>query len=325
MTAKIEVQTNTIRNRIKLLQRAYPRLKILYCCKSLPVPKIWHQVHDLVHGLEASNKNEFFNSQIGVGTAKPIYLTATNDKEFEDKTHSFSVLPTVNSLNSCSKPFFVRINPIEFLDSTIFKDLSLKTSRFGVTPTELLQLENHPLYTGIHLHLGRTIDNSIHTFQRILHQLQSYNVPKLNIGGGFHNMEDYKKVLDLAFELFPDSEIFCEPGRWLSQGAVYARTNTIQFNEIENLTNIKISLSSELHCKWSDDLEIKCTNSDNNKKSLVQISGPTCFEKDNFGVFNIPLNSNIVDSEFIVNGLTGYCIAFNTSFNGIAPAEVIIK
>jgi diaminopimelate decarboxylase len=327
--AEITVATTSISQKILNLKHTFPNLEVLYCFKSLPVPEVLDSIGHVFDGIEVSNINEINQANKHKNNTllkKPIYLTATNDLEFLETKHNISVLPTLNSLKYCKHPFFVRINPPEFLDHQIVKDLDVSTSRFGVTPYELKRLQSHHLYHGVHLHLGRTMFNTKETFENLFRALRYFNIPALNLGGSFHNMDKYLEIIDLAFFYFKDARILCEPGRWMSQNAVTGFAHSIQQNTVRDLHNIKISLSKEIHCKWSDELTVSIPKVTNNSiLRRVHISGPTCFELDKFGVFNleVPLERQ-TEIKFQITGLTGYCIAFNSAFNGVSPAEVKI-
>jgi diaminopimelate decarboxylase len=54
------------------------------------------------------------------------------------------------------------------------------------------------------------------------------------------------------------------------------------------------------------------------------VAGPTCFEDDVLGDWLVGSDHLAIGARLVLRGVTGYAVAWNTGFAGIAPAEVAI-
>ena len=86
--------------------------------------------------------------------------------------------------------------------------------------------------------------------------------------------------------------------------------------------DLVLDLSYELHCKWSDVIYPLASYCDD---VPVKLSGPTCFENDQFGFHKLDPVYCELGARLELGGLTGYYVSFNHTFNGIAPAGVSLR
>jgi diaminopimelate decarboxylase len=56
----------------------------------------------------------------------------------------------------------------------------------------------------------------------------------------------------------------------------------------------------------------------------VLVGGPTCFEEDVLGEWIVEPAALAVGSRIVLRNVTGYAVAWNTSFGGVPAADVVI-
>lgn len=216
-----------------------------------------------------------------------------------------------------------------------------RQSRFGLSldnMDQIQELASHPSFHGFHIHMegDRAQPVSHALLARHLAELAQAlpRAPELiNLGGGFRTqtLEQIGAVFrDCRKEVPTSIQLRFEPGTWLSEsgGFAVAKVLDIRVDREVDTTTAVIDLSREAHVRWSHP-SLTAWGGPTLTTRLLQLVGPTCSEADDFGTFTVgamPLESPGPSATPLVllTGVSGYACAFNTAFNGVSPAKVVV-
>ena len=81
-----------------------------------------------------------------------------------------------------------------------------------------------------------------------------------------------------------------------------------------------VDLSRICHLRWS---QVELVGAAPKSGREVVLVGPTCFEDDVIGEWLVD-DDLAVGTRVIVRHVTGYAVAWNISFHGVPPAEVLV-
>jgi len=324
--AQLNVHPQKIIDRVRTLDGLKQQygLKILFCVKSLSHAETYGLVSSVFDGIEISNDRELFDP------AAPLKVVNTLDeKEIDRLPLDDSYLVSVENRDMYDgfryAPYLLRLNSTGWLGPDILKQNDLKGSRFGLDEDDVdTAMIDGAQFRGIHFHFGRFIDHSKNIHRRFLdkvHNRFGSDIPIIDIGGGQHRIDDLDEIIAYAKERFPNAELYIEPGRWISQGCVFADAEVIRAEKRADYVDLVLDLSNEIHCRWADEIFPRPAY---HGGQTAKLSGPTCFEADQFGVHDLDPAFCEKGARIELGGLTGYCISLNQTFNGIAPASVAI-
>lgn len=322
--AEIVIHPQHIIDRVSGLDRLKERygLKVLFCVKSLAHAGAYDAVKHIFDGIEISNDRELLDP------AAPVKVVNTLDEtEIGRLPLDNSYLISIDNVHMYdtfrSARFLLRLNSTGWLGPEILNNRDLRGSRFGLVEGDVeRRMAEDVNFFGVHFHFGRFVDHSQNIHRRFLdrvHDRFGSDLPVIDIGGGQHHITDLDTIVDYAKHKFPHSEIYIEPGRWITQDCVTAKTEVIRATNRSDYKDLVLDLSNELHCKWSDaiyPLPRYCGD------VPVKLSGPTCFENDQFGFHRLDPAYCELGARLELGGLTGYCVSFNHTFNGVAKAKV---
>jgi diaminopimelate decarboxylase len=325
--AEIVIYPENIIERVRGLDALKERydLKILFCVKSLAHAGAYDAVKHIFDGIEISNDRELLDP------AAPLKVVNTLDEaEIRQLPVDDSYLISIDNVHMFngfhSAPYLLRLNSTGWLGLEILKNRDLQGSRFGLEERDVeSRMIEDVNFRGIHFHFGRFIDHSQNIHRRFLdkvHNRFGSDLAVIDIGGGQHHINDLDAIVEYARQMFPKADIYIEPGRWITQDCVIAETEVIRSTNRRDYKDLVLDLSYELHCKWSDaiyPLASYCGD------VPVKLSGPTCFENDQFGFHKLDPANCELGARLELGGLTGYCVSFNHTFNGIAPAGVSLR
>ncbi len=324
--AQLKIYPQKIIDRVRTLDGLKQQygLKILFCVKSLAHRETYSLVNTVFDGIEISNDRELLDP------AAPLKVVNTLDeKEIDRLPLDDSYMISVENRNMFDgfryAPYLLRLNSTGWLGPDILRQADLKGSRFGLDEDDVGNaMIDAAQFRGIHFHFGRFIDHSKNIHRRFLDKLHNRfgsDLPIIDIGGGQHRIDDLDEIIAYAKDRFPAAEIYIEPGRWITQGCVYAETEVIRSERRADYIDLVLDLSNEIHCRWSDEIQPLATY---HGEQPVKLSGPTCFEADQYGMHHLDPVYCEIGAHIALGGLTGYCISFNQTFNGIAPATVTV-
>lgn len=205
-----------------------------------------------------------------------------------------------------------------------------RRSRFGLEDREQLramidEAAGRPL--GLHVHHGPVTATSAERFiatARAVLELADFAPRFLDLGGTWHGIADLPRaLLDVRAALPADLELIIEPGRAIVDGAGFARGTVVVARELADRPLRVLDLSRICHLRWSQvELIAAAPHPGAGRRALFV--GPTCFEDDVVGEWSITPSELPAGARVVLRGVTGYAVAWNTSFGGVPTAEVVI-
>lgn len=200
-------------------------------------------------------------------------------------------------------------------NSSIRLNIAGVSSHFGKEYDE----KSYEIY---HIHLSHPKTNQLKN--TIINELKKLNYKKtkyLNIGGGYDKLSylELKNYLEQIRKVVPKKvTILLEAGSLWFKDTGYLITKIEHIENIRGLKFVYLNACRTLHSKWS----IPNYMNINKGKEEYIICGASCDEKDLFAhAYNSTLKVN--DTVYF-NKIEPYSYSFNTTFNGIDKAEVII-
>lgn len=180
---------------------------------------------------------------------------------------------------------------------------------------------------GLHVHHGPVTATSAERFvatARAMLELVELAPRFLDLGGAWHGIADLPRALaDVRAALPADLELIIEPGRAIVDGAGFARGTVMVARELADRPLRIVDLSRICHLRWSQvELVASAPHPGEGRRALVV--GPTCFEDDVVGEWSITPTDLPAGARVVLRGVTGYAVAWNTSFGGVPAAEVVI-
>ncbi|MCX5745124.1 MAG: hypothetical protein NT062_21775 [Proteobacteria bacterium] len=179
---------------------------------------------------------------------------------------------------------------------------------------------------GVHVHHGAVTATSaarfVATIEAALAGLEL--APRfVNLGGAWHGIADdaLAGVLATVRAAIPRAtELVIEPGRVVARGAGFATGRVTSVRTVDDRALAVADLSRICHLRWSPvELVARPPAAGGTPVLLV---GPTCFEEDVIGEWIVEPDSLAIASRIVVRDVTGYAVAWNTGFAGVAPADV---
>lgn len=205
-----------------------------------------------------------------------------------------------------------------------------RTSRFGIETREQLvalvdAAGDRPL--GIHVHHGPVTATSAERFIATaraaiaLFAEAGREAAFINLGGAWHGIGDHAAAFAELREALGTVELFVEPGRAYAAGAGFACGRVLATRELPDRLLSTVELSRSCHLRWSQpELVVPPPRAEVRTKLLLV--GPTCYEDDVIGEWIVdPVH---VERRVVLRNVTGYAVAWNTGFGGIAPADVVL-
>lgn len=344
---------------LKLIKKRLNFLQALggkYNCKFLMPAKsfrhltIYQLVSEYLWGFDVSNPNEYgylpeaLNGKL-VSLVDPTF-NGYKLKDFLAKKNDFIIyIETLEQYDKLQEEkiqvnFGVRLNSIFLLEECVNKNNPYYQSRFGTLPADLSLLKKmtksrRHKFVGFHIHNGAS-ENFLSTvvcFARKsidLAQALGIEIKQISLGGGlskigFQQLEVLIKELRNFVDL--DIQLIFEPGDLLFEGTGFA-CGRVKSRKIASMNYaFTLDLSKECHLRWSSPKLLYNYSDLSNKQIKVVFYGPTCYEGDKLGEFQVLVENesippyNIGDLVLFSN-ITGYSVSWNTTFNGINTAKV---
>lgn len=146
----------------------------------------------------------------------------------------------------------------------------------------------------------------------------------LNLGGAWHAIADLAGVLTRVRAALPlPVELIIEPGRRVAEAAGFACGRIAAARELDDRELRVLELSRSCHLRWSQpDLVAPPPHTGAGRRVLFV--GPTCYEDDVLGEWTTEPGRFCAGGRVVLRHITGYAVAWNTGFAGIAPADVVM-
>lgn len=213
-----------------------------------------------------------------------------------------------------------------------------RRSRFGldIDPARLraaigeLARAAHPRPVGLHVHHGPIAatagERFVATARAVAAATADADVaPRfLNLGGAWHAIADLAGTLAAIRAAIPlPIELIIEPGRRVAEGAGFAASRITAARELDDRALRVLELSRSCHLRWSQP-ELVAPPPRTGAGRVVLFVGPTCYEDDVLGEWAVDPARFPAGGRALLRHITGYAVAWNTGFGGVAPADVLM-
>jgi diaminopimelate decarboxylase len=142
----------------------------------------------------------------------------------------------------------------------------------------------------------------------------------LNLGGAWHGIADLPRTLAAVRGAIPAQiELVIEPGRALVEGAGFACGRVLLARDAGDRPLRVVELSRICHLRWSQ-VELVVERPGEGESTLFV--GPTCFEDDVLGDWLT--EPPAVGDMIALRNVSGYAVGWNTTFGGVAAAEILL-
>lgn len=146
----------------------------------------------------------------------------------------------------------------------------------------------------------------------------------VNLGGGWHAVADLAGTLgQIRAALPPPIEVLLEPGRRIAEGAGFAASRITAARELDDRALRVLDLSRSCHLRWSQP-ELVAPPPRTGEGRRMLLAGPTCYEDDVLGEWTAEPAQFPAGGLALFRNVTGYAVAWNTGFGGVAPAAVVM-
>ena len=146
----------------------------------------------------------------------------------------------------------------------------------------------------------------------------------VNLGGAWHAIGDLPGALAaLRAALPPPLELIIEPGRRIADGAGFACSRIAAARTLDDRELRVLELSRSCHLRWSQP-ELVAPPPRTGAGRPTLFVGPTCYEDDVLGEWTVEPGRFAAGRRAVLRNVTGYAMAWNTGFGGVAPAEVVM-
>jgi len=146
----------------------------------------------------------------------------------------------------------------------------------------------------------------------------------LNLGGAWHAIPDLAGALTRVRAALPlPVELIIEPGRRIADAAGFACGRIAAARELDDRALRVLELSRSCHLRWSQP-ELVAPPPRTGAGRRVLFVGPTCYEDDVLGEWTTEPARFTAGGRAVLRHITGYAVAWNAGFAGIAPADVVM-
>jgi diaminopimelate decarboxylase len=202
-----------------------------------------------------------------------------------------------------------------------------RRSRFGLddrAQIAALAEAAHGRRVGIHVHHGPVTATSADRFvatARAALALADFTPAFIDLGGAWHGIGDLGAAFAEIRAALPALEILVEPGRLYAHDAGFATGRVLASRELADRVLSVVELSRICHLRWSQvELVARAPRPGEGRK--VQLVGPTCYEDDMVGEWIVEPAQ--LAERVVLRNVSGYALAWNTSFGGVPAADVIV-
>ncbi|CAN5812243.1 diaminopimelate decarboxylase [soil metagenome] len=150
----------------------------------------------------------------------------------------------------------------------------------------------------------------------------------IDLGGAWHGISDIAAAfahVRTGIDAIATHaiEILVEPGRAIVREAGFACGRVVVARETAGRSLRVVDVSRLCHLRWSPvELVGNAPHAGTGVNTVVL--GPTCSEEDLVGEWTVPPGMLDEGAPMVLRGVTGYSVAWNTSFGGVSPADIFI-
>lgn len=299
--------------------------RVLLPVKSFPHPAVLDLARNLLDGFDVSNETE-------LGLAAPRsdqWVVASGPAPWNgasEVTIAFLDGPSSSSerVPRRTPSFGLRLDRAALVSG-------LPPSRFGMRPTEAVSVlrslspSERRRFVGFQIHLGdepTKVRDYVGAVRNMINIASQARVPLrcIDLGGGFRNWSfaELERMLERVRSCVPDDvDLILEPGYLLTRDAGFAAGRVLS----SKMPRVVTTLSKAGHLRWSEPRLLPRARV---RARDVLVVGPTCFEGDVVGVHSESARYLEVGQLVLFSNISGYCVAWNSSFNGWPCADVVM-
>jgi diaminopimelate decarboxylase len=296
------------------------RITPLFAVKSFPHPRVIELAARYFDGFDVASPGE-------LALVPRDKLISVADPTGATRGGAITVCETVEQVRAASGDIAIRVSAsITGRDpavGAILDGTGHRRSRFGLdTRDDITALrEAASGRVGLHIHHGPVTAVNAERFiatARAAIELAGFTPDFLDLGGARHSMADMAAAFAEIRAACDDMPIFFEPGRACADGAGFAVGRVMSWREIAGRILAVSDLSRVCHLRWSQvELVAKAPHPGSGRKLLV--TGATCYEEDVIGEWTV----GDLGDRIVLGNVSGYAYAWNTSFGGVPPADVV--
>ena len=146
----------------------------------------------------------------------------------------------------------------------------------------------------------------------------------VNLGGAWHAIADLASSLaGLRAALPRPVELIIEPGRRIAEAAGFACGRVAAARDLDDRALRVLELSRSCHLRWSQPVLVAPPPRTGAGRRVLFV-GPTCYEDDVLGEWTVEPDRFPAGSRVVLRHVTGYAVAWNTGFGGVAPADIVM-
>ena len=109
----------------------------------------------------------------------------------------------------------------------------------------------------------------------------------------------------------------------IAREAGFACGRVVVARELADRAVRVVDISRSCHLRWSQVELVGAAPHPGTGRAALFV-GPTCYEDDVIGEWTIAPDAARAGDRFLVRGVTGYAVAWNTGFGGVPAADVVI-
>jgi diaminopimelate decarboxylase len=309
----------TIENNIKEIKNALKTygVEIVFPVKAFPYADFLARMPQLGIGFDVSRKSEYRLVEKFCYETETVTYSGVIPLDFKAVN---SIIGFHNVICEPNTPHYAyRIN---------INRSGLRFSHFGVA--EWRNIHNRNDIKNIHIHLSDVSRNTEEFYELFISAIVEIaetfpNLEILDIGGGWDKIY-FTSLINLVKEIRSlignRIRIIIEPGNLIFKDAGFLITKVVGKNRYYNKNIIYLDSCREAHAKWSNPKLVNADQLQISDNSLV-LCGCSCDENDVFGLYKTAYCPSIKEL-LMFSDITPYSAAWNTSFNGIEKAEMII-
>ncbi len=316
-------------------------INILLALKGFALYESFDLIKKYLHGASASSLNETRLASEKFAKEVHTYCPAFKEDEilsiakmsdtciFNSLSQWHRFYPQISEMTSCG----LRINLELPFDIPAHCNPNRKESRLGVKADTLEALPKG--VEGLHVHalcsqdsyaLEEMLDELEKQFSSQLHQLKW-----LNLGGGHaitcknYDQAHFIKIVKEFQAKYPNLKLYMEPSEAIvhESGVLVSSVLDIVHNEVD-IAILDISVEVHMTDVMLTKIAPPVHNAQKSGKYTYQLSGNSCAAGDIFGTYMFQKPLAVGDQIVFLNQMA-YSMVKCTSFNGINPANIVLK
>ena len=349
------ISLNKVQENYLYLKKQLPRVKVFYAMKANSTPEVLLQLANLGSNFDVASPGEMRAlNALGISGSRMVYANPVKTLSGIKLAHDLGVdkftfddESEIHKLASYAPgaKVLVRVR-VENKDAVVNLN-----EKFGAAPMQALQLlqlakDNGLIPAGICFHVGSqslSADAYITALEMCRElfdkaEIQGMHLTALDIGGGLPVPNEKVEAVDVDSmtdilrekldELFPDTEIWSEPGRFMCGTAVNLVTSVIG-TKMRNGQPWYVlddglygSFNGLMFDHWNFKMKMPADKAQEKAVPSTFVV-PSCYSIDVVAI-DLPAPKLEIGDRIMVPNIGAYSTSAATSFNGFPPADTIV-